>query len=111
MVVVLSCDIFSSPEPKAHGELIVYQSSPRFCVCLCVCPFQTCKSRNQQANHNDILSEASFGCGERLHLVLSQIRSELVSMATDSCNRVIMGKTVLPHFLSCFASDLFHTCR
>ena len=29
--------IFSSPEPKAHGELIVYQSSRRLCVCVCVC--------------------------------------------------------------------------
>ena len=34
--------IFSSPEPKAHGELIVYQSSRRLCVSLCVCShFQT----------------------------------------------------------------------
>ena len=29
--------VFSSPEPKAHGELIVYQSSRRLSVCLCVC--------------------------------------------------------------------------
>ena len=28
--------LFSSPEPKAHGELIVYQSSRRLCVWLCV---------------------------------------------------------------------------
>ena len=27
---------FSSPEPKAHGELIVYQSSRRLCVGACV---------------------------------------------------------------------------
>ena len=32
-----SAHIFSSPEPKAHGELIVYQSSRRLSVCLCVC--------------------------------------------------------------------------
>ena len=33
--------IFSSPEPKAHGQLIVYQSS-RPCVRPCVCShFQT----------------------------------------------------------------------
>ena len=31
--------IFSSPEPKAHGELIVYQSSRRLSVCLSVCVF------------------------------------------------------------------------
>ena len=29
--------LISSPEPKAHGELIVYQSSRRLSVCLCVC--------------------------------------------------------------------------
>ena len=28
---------FSSPEPKAHGELIVYQSSRRLCVSVCLC--------------------------------------------------------------------------
>ena len=27
-------NLFSSPEPKAHGELIVYQSSRRLCVCV-----------------------------------------------------------------------------
>ena len=31
----------------------------------------------------------------------------LVSMATDSSNRVIMEKTMLPLFLSCFSSDPF----
>ena len=29
--------IISSPEPKAHGELIVYQSIRRLSVDLCVC--------------------------------------------------------------------------
>ena len=33
----------------------------------------------------------------------------LVSMATDSSPRVIMEKTVLPLFLSCFSSDPFYT--
>ena len=32
-----NCNIISSPEPKAHGELIVYQSSRRLCVCVSVC--------------------------------------------------------------------------
>ena len=31
----------------------------------------------------------------------------LVSMATYTSHRVIMGKTVLPLFLSCFSSDHF----
>ena len=35
----------------------------------------------------------------------------LVSMATNSSHRVIMEKTVLPLFLSCFSSDPFYTCR
>ena len=35
----------------------------------------------------------------------------LVSMATDSSHRVIMGKTASPCFLGCFWSDPFHTCR
>ena len=32
-------ELFSSPEPKAHGELIVYQSSRRVCVSVCVFTF------------------------------------------------------------------------
>ena len=38
-----------------------------------------------------------------------QIRT-LVSMATDSSHRVIMGKTASSRFLECFGSDPFHTC-
>ena len=39
-----------------------------------------------------------------------QIRS-LVSMATDSSHRVIMGKRASSRFLDCFWSDPFYTCR
>ena len=35
----------------------------------------------------------------------------LVSMTTDSSYRVIMEKTVLPLFLSCFSTDPFYACR
>ena len=35
----------------------------------------------------------------------------LVTMATESSHRLIMEKTVLPLFLSCFSSDPFYTCR
>ena len=35
------------------------------------------------------------------------MRSELVSMATDSSHMFINGKLVLPLFLDCFSSDLF----
>ena len=40
----------------------------------------------------------------------NQIRT-LVSMATDSSHRVIMGKNGVIMFLECFLSDPFHTCR
>ena len=60
--------LFSSPEPKAHGELIVYQSIRRLSVWLCVCLsvniFKLEYLRNQWANHNQILSEASLGRGK-----------------------------------------------
>ena len=39
--------IFSSPEPKAHCDLIVYQSIRRLCVCLCVNIFKHEYLRNQ----------------------------------------------------------------
>ena len=39
-----------------------------------------------------------------------QIRT-LVSMATDSSRRVIMGKRASSRFLDCFWSDPFYTCR
>ena len=35
----------------------------------------------------------------------------LVSMATDSSHKVIMGKMASSRFLECFCSDPFHTCR
>ena len=41
---------------------------------------------------------------------LDRIRT-LVSMATDSSHRVIMGKTASSRFLERFWSDPFHTCR
>ena len=59
--------IFSSPEPKAHGELIVYRSirrpSVRPLVRASVNIFQLEYLRNQWANCNEILSEVSLGWG------------------------------------------------
>ena len=59
---------FSSPEPKAHGELIVYQSSrrPSFRPSVCA-PVNTFKHEyicNQLADWNDILPKASLGWGK-----------------------------------------------
>ena len=65
---VMNLPFFSSPEPKAHGELIVYQSSRRPCVRLCVRPcvntFKHEYLRNQRADCIQILSEASLGWGK-----------------------------------------------
>ena len=45
--------IISSPEPKAHGELIVYQSSGRLSVCASVClSVNIFKLEYQWANRN-----------------------------------------------------------
>ena len=53
---------FSSPEPKAQGELIVYQSSRRPSVRASVRLLTL--SSNQLADWNEILSEASLGWGK-----------------------------------------------
>ena len=56
--------IISSPEPKAHGELIVYQSIRRLSVGLCVHIFKHEYLLDQWAYCNQILSEASLGRGK-----------------------------------------------
>ena len=54
------------------------------------------------ADCNQILSEAPWGVGKpALGFGPDQIRT-LVSMATDSSHRVIMGKTASPRFLGIF---------
>ena len=64
---------------------------------------------DQFADHNQILSKASFGWGRAaLGFCAYRIRT-LVSMATDTSYRVVMGKTVSSDFLIDFASALFHT--
>ena len=60
--------LFSSTEPKAQGQLIVYQSGRRLSVCLsvwlCVNIFILKYLRNQWANRNEILSEPALGWGK-----------------------------------------------
>ena len=86
--------IFSSPEPKAHGELIVYQSSRR-------------QSVRASTLLNINISETSGPIATKFYLkhhwgggkAASGFRPDrigtLVSMATDSSHRVIMGKISL----------------
>ena len=90
---------FSSPEPKAEGELIVYQSSRRLSMCMCVCLW-TFSNLNISATSGLIVTKfylthhwgrrkAALGFGpDRI--------GTLVSMATDSSHRVIMGKMLRP---------------
>ena len=57
--------MFSSPEPKAHGELIVYRSVRRPYVCASVRKhFKHEYLHNQWAYRNQILTEASLGRGK-----------------------------------------------
>ena len=65
------------------------------CVRPCVNTFKHEYLRNQQADCNQILSEASLGGGKAtLGFWPDQIGTR-VSMATDSSHRVIMGKLSL----------------
>ena len=76
--------------------------SVRPCVRPCGHTFKHEYLRNQQADYNQILSEASLGWGKAaLGFDADQIRT-LVSMATDSSHRVIMGKRASSRFLDCF---------
>ena len=81
---------------------IVYPASVR-------CPSSTISNMNISATSGPITmtfhqkhhwdkGKAALGFGP------DQIQT-LVSMATNSSHRVIMEKTVLPLFLSCFSSD------
>ena len=97
------------------GELIVYPWSGVRPSSVVRCPSFTISNMNMSATsgpvttkfnlkHHWVGGKAAFGFGP------DQIRT-LVSMATQSSHRVIMGKTVSPLFLGCFSSNSFHTCR
>ena len=71
--------IFSSPEPKAHGELIVYQSSRRPSVRPCV-RLLTLSNMIISTTSRPIPTKLYLNhhwVGERLHYVLGQIGLEL----------------------------------
>ena len=85
---------------RLKGELIVYRLIRRPCVSASVCPsvniFKLEYLRNQWANRNQILSEASWDEG-LIALGFGPGRiGTLVSMATNSSHRVIMGKRLCP---------------
>ena len=90
-----SFSIFSSPEPKAQGQLIVYQSSRRLSVCLSGC-LSTFSNSNISATSGPIVTkfylDHHVGKGKAALGFGSDRIGTLVSMATDSSRRVIMGK-------------------
>ena len=61
-------------------------------VCLCVNIFKLEYHRNQWANRNEILTEPSLGWGKAALGFEPDRIGTLVSIATDSSHRVIMGK-------------------
>ena len=83
------------------GELIVYRSSRRLCVCPCVRAL-TLSNMNISATSRPIEMKHHWGGGKpSVGFDPDRIRT-LVSMATDSSHRVIMGKTASSRFLDCF---------
>ena len=62
------------------------------CVCVSVNIFKLEYLRNQWANRNEILSEPPLGWGKAALGFGPDKIETLVSMATDSSHRVIMGK-------------------
>ena len=86
-------DIFSSPEPKAQGELIGWDSSQRLSVHLSILSNMSISETSwsiiitfhQKYHWGGGLTALGFG-PDRIRI--------LVSMATVSSHRVIMGKTL-----------------
>ena len=76
--------------------------SVRPCVRPCVHTFKHEYLRDQQADYNQFYLKHHWGGGKAaLCFSADQIRT-LVSMATDSSHRVIMGKRASSRFLSYF---------
>ena len=109
----LMADFFSSTEPKAQGELIVWDSSRCPSVHPLVRP-SVCASTLSNMN----ISETSWPIVNKFHrkhhwggglaalgFWPDPIRN-LVSMATDSSHRIIMGRKPCDHFSS-FIFDWF----
>ena len=127
-------DLFLQPLPRKHkikgvaflahlsrrlvGELIVYPCSgvrPSVRRPSVVRPSSTISNMNISATSGPITMkfyQKHHWDGGKAALGFGPDRIQtLVSMATNSSHRVIMEKTVLPLFLSCFSSDPFYTCR
>ena len=90
----LAPSFFSSPELKAHGELIVYQSSRGACV-----HASTLLNINISETSGPIATKFylkhHWGGGKAALCFWQDQIGTLVSMSTDSSHRVIIGKISL----------------
>ena len=86
--------------PLVHRPSVVRPSSVRHCP-----HFQTWISQKPVGQSWSAFMCSITGVGERLHKVLGQIGSKLVSMAKESPHWLKMGKMMSPPFLS----DPFYT--
>ena len=90
--------IISSLEPKAHGELIVYQTSRRPSVHACVRLFTLSNmiiSTTSRPIPTKFYPKHHLGGGKAALGFWPDRIGTLVSMATDSSHKVIMGKILL----------------
>ena len=62
--VIISQILLAHLSRRLKGELIVYQSSCRLCVCVSVNIFKLEYLKHQWANRNKILSEPPLGWGK-----------------------------------------------
>ena len=79
--VVFNNPIFSSPEPSAHGELIVYQSSRRPCIHLCVHTFKHEYLHTSKPIATKFYQKHHWGGGKAASGFWSGLIGTLVSMA------------------------------
>ena len=101
-MIEILLEIFSSPELKAHGELIVYKSSRRLSVRACVrASLRLFKLSNMIISTTSRPIPTKFylkhhwGGGKAALCFGPDQIGTLVSMATDSSHMVIMGKILL----------------
>ena len=89
--------VISSPEPKAHGELLVYQSSRCPSVRPWVRPSTLLNNISETSGPiaTKFYLKHHWGGGKAALCFGPDRIGTLVSMATDSSHRVIMGKILL----------------
>ena len=96
--------IFSSPELKAHKVSLQYTNGLSSST---LSNLNTSKS--QLASLDQILCFALLGWGKGCIRFWGRLEQNSLSMATESCHRPIMGKTMSLAFLRCYWSNPFYT--